>query len=144
MHFRWLQHAGGGARATYGHSNFQRVDLVWKNFSHIAKTTLGRTANTGSFMDRMSSFIEDMSKLYLGLYLAMNLRRAATSAISAMPSTITASFACSVQMTQLLLLDRLRAFRDLLPVLNSRRPSCHRPQTTIVCGEPSGLTVVIQ
>ncbi len=97
MHFRWLQRAGGGARATYGHSNFQRVDLVWKYFSHMAKTTLGRTANTGSFMERMSSFIVDMSKLYLGLYFARNLRRAATSAISATPSTMTASFACSVQ-----------------------------------------------
>ena len=74
------------------HSNFQRVDLLWKYFSHKAKTTLGRTAKTGSFMDRMSSFIEDMSKLYLRLYLARNLRRAATSAISAMPSTMTASF----------------------------------------------------
>ena len=37
-----------------------------------------------------------------------------------------------------------RAFRDLLPVLNRNRPFCHKPHTTIVCGEASGLTVVIQ
>ena len=99
-------------------------------------------------MERMSSFIEDMSKLYLGLYLAMNLRRAAMSVISAIPSTITASLACSVQTTQLGLLARLRALRDWLPVLKSRRPSCQRPQTTMVCGDgckgASCLTVVIQ
>src|SRR6266513_2532035 len=74
-----------------GYSNSQRVDLVLKNFSHMAETILGRTANTGSFIERMSSFMDDMSKLYLGEYFARNLRRASTSAISAMPSTITAS-----------------------------------------------------
>jgi hypothetical protein len=39
---------------------------------------------------------------------------------------------------------RFRAFRDWLPVENKNRPSCHIPQTTIVCGAPSGFTVVIQ
>ena len=77
--------------APFGHANFQRVDLLWKYFSHRPKTTCGRTANTGSFIDRMSSFIDDMSNLYLRSYWARNLRRAATSAISATPSTITAS-----------------------------------------------------
>jgi len=46
------------------YSNFHLVDLLWKCFSHIANTTSGRTANTGSFIERMSSFIVDMSNLY--------------------------------------------------------------------------------
>src|ERR1700734_534286 len=100
----------------------------------------------------MSCFIFDMLNLYLRSYLGRNLRRAGTSAISAVPSTMTASCACSVHTTQLTFCARFRALRDLLPVLNRNRPSCHRPQTTMVCGEmlcgetrgePSSLTVVI-
>jgi len=47
------------------YSNFHRVDLVWKCFSYIAKTVCGRREKTGSFIDRMSSFIVDISNLYL-------------------------------------------------------------------------------
>ena len=58
------------------------------------KTTSGRTAKTGSFIERMSCFIAFISNLYLRSYLGRNLRRARTSAISARPSTMTASCAC--------------------------------------------------
>src|SRR5229473_3781112 len=126
------------------YSNCQRVDFPMNSFSHKPNTTRGRTVKTGSFIERMSSFISFMSNLYLRSYEGRSLRRAATSATPAVPSTITASFACSVHTTQLAFSARLRALRDLLPVLNRNRRSCHKPQTTIVCGEPSGLTVVIQ
>src|SRR5215831_5641374 len=49
----------------WGYSNRQRVDFVWKYFSHNANTTLGRTAKTGSFIERMSSFIFERSQSYL-------------------------------------------------------------------------------
>src|ERR1700735_466527 len=89
-----------GARATFRHANFQRVDLLWKCFSQKPKTTRGRTANTGSFMERMSAFIDDISNLYFRWYVDRNLRREAISASSATPPTITASCACSLQSTQ--------------------------------------------
>ena len=47
------------------YSNFQRVDRSINSFSHSPNTTRGRTAKTGSFMDKISSFIVDMSHLYL-------------------------------------------------------------------------------
>src|ERR1700689_3697664 len=113
-------------------SKLQRVYFSMNSFSHKPNTTLGRTAKTGSFMERMSGFIFDMSSLYLRSYGGRNLRRAGRSAISAVPSTITASCACSEQTTQLAFCVRLRALRDWLPVLNRKRPSCQRPQTTMV------------
>src|ERR1700678_2603079 len=87
-------------RATLHYLNFQRVDFSAKCSSQKPNTTRGRTANTGSFIERMSSFIPFMLNLYLRSYVGRNLRRAATSVISAVPSTITASFACSVQTIQ--------------------------------------------
>src|ERR1700683_3386432 len=137
------------SRVSQCYSNFQRVAFPTNSFSHKPNTTRGRTANIGSFIERMSCSMPFMSNLYLRSYARRNLRRAVTSAISATPSTITASFASSVHTTQLAFCARLRALRDLLPVLNSNRPSCHKPQTTMVCGETLGtetlgVTVVIQ
>src|SRR5215469_774232 len=86
--FVWLEEIIGGTHATSGtwtdttavtkvttesrqmgrtspYSNRQRVDFVWKYFSHSAKTTFGRTAKTGSFIESMSSFIFDRSQSYL-------------------------------------------------------------------------------
>ena len=56
--------AGVGARATWTYLNSHLVDLLGKCFSHMANTTRGRTANTGSFIDSRSSFIVDKSNLY--------------------------------------------------------------------------------
>src|ERR1700674_4856168 len=121
-----------------------RVVFSINFFSHNPKTTRGRTANTGSFIERMSFSIDAISQSYLPEYFASNRRRVGTSATRAVPSTITASCACSVETTQLGFFARFRALRDLRPVLNKNWPSIHKPQTTMVCGEPSGLTVVIQ
>src|SRR5436305_9661447 len=117
---------------TWDYSNCQRVDRFWKYFSQRANTTVGRTAKTGSFMDRMPSSIEDISHLYLRSYGAKNFLRAARSAISATPSTIMASLASSVQITQCGFALRFRALRDVVPVLNRNLPSCQRPQTTML------------
>src|SRR6516162_6549417 len=57
---------------------------------------------------------------------------------------MTASFAFSVETTQRWFSARFRALRDRRPVLNRNSQSSHKPQTTMVCGEPSGFTVVIQ
>ena len=47
------------------YSKLQRVAFPTKSFSHRPNTTRGRTAKTGSFIERMSCFIPDMSNLYL-------------------------------------------------------------------------------
>src|SRR5262249_47533938 len=63
---------------------------------------------------------------------------------STLPSRITALAASSVQITHLGLAVRLRALRDLAPVLNQKAPSNHTPQITMTWGAPSGRVVAIQ
>jgi len=46
-----------------GYLSLQRVDFPTKHFSHKPKTARGRTATTGSFIERMPYFIPDMSAL---------------------------------------------------------------------------------
>ena len=126
-------------------ANRQRVAELSDLFSSNPNTTRGRTAKIGSFDESMSDSNPDMSNLYFRSVRLRKSRRRATSGVSsAMPSMITASRANSVQTTQSRFFSKLRDLRDCLPVLNKKVPFRHNPQTTIVCGLPSALTVVIQ
>jgi hypothetical protein len=137
-------HVAGICRTRH-YSNRQRVAELSDLFSSNPNTTRGRTAKIGSFNESMSASNPDMSNLYFRSVRLRNSRRRATSGVSfAMPSTITASLASSVQTTQCRFFSKLRDFRDCLPVLNKNVPFRHSPQTTIVCGLPSLVTVLIQ
>ena len=82
---------------------------------------------------------------YLSFIRSITRRRSAGSpTIRARPSTTTASEASSVLTQQRGSAARLRTLREAALLVNHSTASSHMAHTGMVCGWPSGHTVVTQ
>src|SRR5215831_12626010 len=116
-----------------------RVAVCSNFFSKSPNPTLGRNRYTDWTIFRTFHW-------YFFSYAVANFSKSAccVSINSTEPSRITAFAAFSVPITHLGSSARLRALRDLVPVLNQKLSPNQRPQTIIRWGAPLGRVVAIQ